>query len=82
MFRWSRIALAVLWALTVVFAAQWGASARQQQPPGVGTTISGADLGFRVEGMRNGEPYGRSMVRIGGQWLAVTDSPGGIVPAR
>ncbi len=81
MSKWSRLALGVLWVLTLVFAAQWGASALQQPPP-PGTMISGPDLGFRVDGMLNGEPYGRTMVRIAGVWMPVTSGPGGPVLTR
>jgi hypothetical protein len=44
--------------------------------------ISGPDLGFRVDGMLNGEPYGRTMVRIAGVWMPVTRGPGGPVLTR
>jgi hypothetical protein len=44
--------------------------------------LSGADIGFRVEGTnRTGEPVGRLMVRVNGNWV----EPGWstkVVPAR
>ena len=47
----------------------WQVSAQvplQRQPP---TIVSGADIGFRVEGAKNGVAFGRLVVRVNGEWL-------------
>lgn len=31
--------------------------------------LSGADLGFRIEGMRGATPVGTLVVRVNGQWV-------------
>lgn len=35
------------------------------------TVMSGADVGFRVEGQRAGRPVGQLVIRVNGQWLEV-----------
>jgi hypothetical protein len=38
--------------------------------------LSGADIGFRLEGTnRSGEPIGTLMVRINGEWMAASSVP-------
>ena len=38
--------------------------------------ISGADVGFRVEGTdRSGKPIGRWMIRVDGQWVEPSADP-------
>jgi hypothetical protein len=40
------------------------------------TILSGSDIGFRLEGTnRSGEPVGTLMVRIKGEWMAVSSAP-------
>jgi hypothetical protein len=36
--------------------------------------ISGADLGFRVDGRKGNTPIGRFVVRIDGQWVEIEES--------
>jgi hypothetical protein len=43
----------------------------QTEPP---TVISGNDLGFRVEDLRNRRVVGRFVVRVNGQWLEVEEA--------
>jgi hypothetical protein len=38
--------------------------------------LSGSDIGFRVEGNKAGKPVGTLVVRIDGQWVEATFSPG------
>lgn len=42
------------------------------EPPVV---LSGTDLGFRVEGPRDGDRVGRLVVRIDGQWVEAASAP-------
>ncbi len=66
----ARVGLLGLWvaslgAVAALAAAQ--APSNQREP----AVISGADLGFRVEGMQRGFPVGKLVVRIDGQWVEV-----------
>ena len=58
---------------TVVTYAQ-GAVAPTPIPPRV---LAGADVGFRVEGMKGATPTGNLVVRINGEWVEV-DFTGGM----
>jgi hypothetical protein len=70
--------LVLLWVLSLVIVATGTfafAQARLNQP----VLLSGADVGFRVEGTGfNGRPVGTWMVRYNGQWTEVAE--GGIRP--
>jgi hypothetical protein len=50
----------------------------QQQPPAA-RVVSGADIGFRVEGTRDGRALGTLVVRIDGQWV---ETAANVVPKR
>jgi hypothetical protein len=82
--------LVVVAAMASAFAS---AQARQAQPqatpPGMiisildDRIISGSDLGFRVEGTgRAGEPTGRLVVRINGNWVETGPSKVQVQPLR
>lgn len=78
----KRIGLAALVIVFLAAAALFGQAQgpatppTQQQSP---TIISGADLGFRVEGRNENRPVGTLMVRINGQWVeAELTARGGI----
>ena len=43
----------------------------QPAPPAI---ISGSDLGFRIDSYRAGAPVGTFVVRINGEWVAVTET--------
>jgi hypothetical protein len=77
-----RIGFLVLLCVTFVGAAIGLRGQAQAPPDPQGSNeriISGADLGFRVEGRdRNGGVTGTLMVRINGQWIRV--GGGGTVP--
>lgn len=53
----------------------WGAAQAvvQKVPP---TVLSGADIGFRVEGRKGNTPVGTLVVRANGQWVEVQFSTG------
>jgi hypothetical protein len=38
--------------------------------------VSGPDLGFRVDGERNGVPTGHFVIRVNGSWVEVKESVG------
>jgi hypothetical protein len=76
----KRIALLVVWALSLIIVA---AFAHAQIPPPPGNTtptfISGNNLGFQVEHRRGDHVTGTLMVRINGAWL-VAEPAGGVKP--
>src|SRR5262245_47250267 len=70
--------LAILWALSLVVVSVISSSAqgqRGQPQPGfplitaAPTVVSGNDVGFRIERMQDGVPFGRIVVRIDGRWV-------------
>jgi hypothetical protein len=68
----ARICLMVLWLASLVAVRVW---AQTQQPDQ--KVISGSDFGFRVERVdRTGNPLGRLVVRVNGQWVEAGFAPG------
>jgi hypothetical protein len=74
--RWWKLTL--LWVLSLVFVGALTAAAQAQrgQPPMVDsltlespTVLTGSDVGFRLERVRDGVPVGQVVVRIGGRWV-------------
>jgi hypothetical protein len=86
-----RVAWAIVWALSLVSASVLARSEQQPPPsppsplvlPGP-VVLSGADLGFRVHGIRGETRIGRLVVRVDGKWVdvqfAVGISPAGQTP--
>jgi hypothetical protein len=72
------IAAAVCAALTIAAATAFVTAqvvAVQPVPPRV---MTGADVGFRVEGIRGNIPVGTLVVKVNGEWVAaeiVTPNP-------
>jgi hypothetical protein len=67
----TTVVVGVLWALSlmvvavVVASAQAPAYTRLPEP----RFFSGADVGFRVEGLHGTTPTGTVVIRVNGQWL-------------
>ena len=76
--RLKSIAAAVCAALTIAAASSWVTAqivAVQPVPPKI---MTGADIGFRVEGLRGGVPVGTLVVKVNGEWVPaemVTPNP-------
>lgn len=66
----ARIALVIVWLISLVGVAAWAQAPAQQQK-----VISGSDLGFRVEGQRDGAAIGRLVIRVNGQWVEAGFAP-------
>jgi hypothetical protein len=67
----KRIALIVVWALSLIIVAAFAYAQTPAQrgatpPP---TIISGSDLGFRVTRQQGNRVTGSFVVRINGEWL-------------
>ena len=77
----TRIGLAVVWVGSLVAAAAIAAAqARMTTPLPEPIVLSGADLGFRVEGRQGGTPVGQIVVRFEGKWVEPAYR-GGLAPA-
>ena len=75
--------LVVVWSVAVFAAGMWAHAqapvpspaprlpGAQTEPP---TVISGNDLGFRVEDLKNRRVLGRFVVRVNGQWLEIEEA--------
>lgn len=73
-----------LLALAAIASAGWMGHAQEQRLPRADVrVISGADIGFRVEGrdIRTGNPTGTWVVRIDGEWVPAGPSIG-VRPAK
>ena len=78
----SRWQLALLWAVSLVVATALtaAAQARRGQPSGNDaftlespTILTGPDVGFRLERVRDGVPVGHVIIRVDGRWVAPQD---------
>jgi hypothetical protein len=66
-----------LWALSLVVAGMLSATAQvpsRGTEPGAfllnsPTVLSGDDVGFRLERVRDGVPIGRVVIRVDGRWV-------------
>ena len=63
----SRFLIVALWAVSLVLAAQFGASAQFGQ----NEYTPGTDMRFVQTGVRNGMPEGVFAARINGEWKTV-----------
>jgi len=75
----SRILAAAIFVAAIVIAS-WsyaqGTTAQLKQLQGVEPeVVSGADIGFRIQGHRNGKPVGTLVVRVNGEWQEVEFAP-------
>ena len=64
----------------VVSVVAFGLSGYAQGPIQAPTVLSGPDLGFRLEGQFQNQPYGTLMVRVKGEWVEVRLGKPGAVP--
>jgi hypothetical protein len=67
----SRVLVIALWALSLVLAAQFGASAQFGQ----NEYTPGTEVRFVQLGVRNGMPAGVFAARINGEWKTVVTPP-------
>ena len=67
--RLKAVAAAVFAVLSIVAATAWvtaQAVAVNKVPPKV---MTGADVGFRVEGLRGATPVGTLVIKVNGEWV-------------
>ena len=63
------LSILVAWLCSLAAVAVFAQSPRALDPLEQPTIISGADLGFRVEGHSGRVPVGRLVIRIDGRWV-------------
>ena len=74
MWKWAWLWFASLVAVAV-FAAG-GLRAQTMLLEREYRIVSGADIGFRIEGTdASGKPVGRWMIRVDGQWVEASSAP-------
>jgi len=71
----KQLVLAVVWALSLVAAAEWRALAQSVQSPA--PAVAGTEVRFVKTGTRDGVPLGTLMTLIDGKWVtfAVQSNP-------
>jgi hypothetical protein len=73
----AHIGLVVLWMASLAAVATFArAQVIQTVPLPSPLTVSGNDLGFRIEGTQGATPVGRLVIRRNGQWVEVTFGSG------
>lgn len=69
--------IAALVVFVALLTAAWTYAQSVAVQPVTPTVLSGADLGFRVEGNRGGTPVGTLVVKVSGHWVEVDFSTPG-----
>ncbi len=68
--RLKSVAAAVFATLLIVAATAWVTAQALAVKPVPHTVLTGADVGFRVEGIRGGNtPVGTLVVKVNGEWV-------------
>ena len=67
--RLKYVAAAVFAILLIVTAAAWVTAQVVPVKPVPPKVMTGADVGFRVEGIRGNTPVGVVVVRVNGEWV-------------
>ena len=66
----------MLWLVSLAIVAGFTSALMRAQAPANAPVVSGADLGFRIQGKnQNGEPLGRFVIRVDGKWVPVASFP-------
>jgi hypothetical protein len=79
--RSAHVAMLVAVVAVALLVGRWASAQAVAVTPVTPTVLSGDDVGFRVEGHRNGRAVGTVVVRVNGQWVPV-DQAGAISPLR
>ena len=66
-----RSVLVVVWAASLVGAAQWGAEAQSRQGAPPDGLITGDNIAFKPTSTRDGMIFGTIQVRVNGEWRGV-----------
>lgn len=69
--RLKPVAAAAFAVLLIVAATVWATAQAVAITPVTPMVMSGADVGFRVEGIRGNTPVGTLVVKVKGEWVEV-----------
>ena len=74
----ARLILAFVWIVSLVAVAATANAQRSAAytPLPEPKVMTGADLGFRVEGTVGDKPAGTLVIRVNGKWVEPTSVPG------
>ena len=64
--RWT---IACCLGLAPLAVGTWAYGQTYGSQPVTPTVVSGADIGFRIEGVKGDKPVGRLVIRVNGQWV-------------
>jgi len=64
--RWI---LACCLGMALLACGSWAYAQTYGSQPVAPTVVSGADIGFRIEGVKGDTPVGRLVIRVNGQWV-------------
>jgi hypothetical protein len=67
--KFQRVAAAAFVLLLVVIATAWVTAQVVAVKPVPPKVMTGADVGFRVEGIRGNTPVGVIVVKVDGEWI-------------
>ena len=67
--RLKSVAVTVFAILVIVAATAWVTAQVVEVKPVPPRVMTGADVGFRVEGIRGNTPVGTLVVRVNGEWV-------------
>ena len=70
------VSVALLAGMAFTAGRLAGAQLDQLDPLPEPRVLSGADMGFRVEGALRGVPAGRIVIRVNGEWVEPKLTPG------
>ena len=75
----SRLVLVVFWVASLIVVAAFAAAQTKMNRLPSPVVLSGADVGFRVEGKVGNTPAGTLVIRVNGEWIEPVTPTG---PAR
>ena len=67
--RFRYLVATVSIVLILIAATAWATAQLVMVEPVTPTVMTGGDVGFRVEGLRAGQPVGTIVVKVNGQWV-------------
>jgi hypothetical protein len=73
----KRLTFVIFWVLSLIIVAGFAqAQKKHRLAPPAPVVLSGADIGFRVQGDRGDHVVGTLVVRMNGEWIAAEPAGG------